>query len=345
MSFRSFKIGEINIGSDFEPLVIPEIGINHGGSLKVAKLMVDAAHRAGAKLVKHQTHIVDDEMSPEARKVIPGNSELSIYDVMAQCALNDADELELMQYTMSKGMVYLSTPFSRAAALRLQKFGVSAFKIGSGEMNNLPLIKLIADFGKPMIISTGMNDIEAIKRTIEVVGDCPFALLHTTNLYPTRADQVRLGAMMELSGFNVPFGLSDHTINNNACIAAIALGASIVERHFTDHKNRIGNDIVCSMDELELAQLIQASKEVYTMRGGKKEPLKEEQVTIDFAFATVVAINDIKCGEILTRDNIWVKRPGTGQIKAVDYEKLLGQRACCDISSNTHIRWEMIENE
>lgn len=345
MSFRSFKIGEINIGSDFEPLVIPEIGINHGGSLKVAKLMVDAAHRAGAKLIKHQTHIVDDEMSPEARKVIPGNSKLSIYDVMAQCALNEADELELMHYTMSKGMVYLSTPFSRAAALRLQKFGVSAFKIGSGEMNNLPLIKLIADFGKPMIISTGMNDIESIKRTIEVVGGCPFALLHTTNLYPTRADQVRLGAMMELSRFNVPFGLSDHTINNNACIASIALGASIVERHFTDHKNRIGNDIVCSMDEQELAQLIQASKEVHAMRGGKKEALREEQVTIDFAFATVVAINDIKRGEILTRENIWVKRPGTGQIKAVDYEKLLGQKACCDISSNTHIRWEMIENE
>lgn len=343
MSIQSFRIENIEIGTPFEPLIIPEIGINHGGSLEVAISMVDAAYRAGAKLIKHQTHIVDDEMSPEAKKVIPGNSILSIYDVMAQCALTESDEYQLMHYTQSKGMVFLSTPFSRAAALRLEKFGVSAYKIGSGEMNNLPLIKLVSSFKKPMIISTGMNDIESIKRTIEAVGDCPFALLHTTNLYPTKPEQVRLGAMLELQQFGVPFGLSDHTINNNACTAAIALGASIVERHFTDHKERIGNDIICSMDEGDLSNLIKTSKEVFLMRGGKKEALKEEKVTSDFAFATVVAIQDIHVGEIFSWDNIWVKRPGTGEIKAIDFEKLLGKKAECDISKNTHVRWEMVD--
>jgi sialic acid synthase SpsE len=343
MNTPILQIEDITIGSGHEPLIIPEIGINHGGSLDVAFMMVDAAQRAGAKIVKHQTHIVDDEMSHEAKKIIPGNSDVSIYEVMCDCALDEREELELMRYTLSKGMIFISTPFSRSAALRLEKFGVPAYKIGSGEMNNLPLLKLIAQFKKPMIISTGMNDIESIKRTIDVLGDCPFALLHTTNLYPTPPSLVRLGAMKELSVFGVPFGLSDHTINNNACIAAAALGASILERHFTDVKWRKGNDISCSMDEGELKDLIQASREVFVMSGGKKKALPEEQITIDFAFATVVSISEIKKGFPLTRDNIWVKRPGTGAIKAAEYEKLLGKIAKQDIEQDTHISWGMIE--
>lgn len=341
---QNFNIENINIGIDYAPLVIPEIGINHNGDLETAFKMVDAAARAGAKIIKHQTHIIDDEMSKEAKKVIPGNSVKSIYEVMKECALNEDEEKELMKYVQSKGMVFLSTPFSRAAALRLEKLGVSAFKIGSGEMNNYPLIDLISRFGRPMIVSTGMNDIEAIKRTVDIIvkNNCKFALLHTTNLYPTPAKFVRLGAMLELKEFGVPIGLSDHTINNNACIAAIALGASIVERHFTDTKDRTGNDIVCSMDENELKDLLNASREVFSMRGGKKAPLLEEQVTIDFAFATVVAISDIKAGEVFTAENLWVKRPGTGEIKAIDYEKIIGKRAQVNIKADTHITWEMV---
>lgn len=343
-SMQNLKIENIDIGSKYEPLVIPEIGINHNGSLGTACKMVDAAVRAGAKIIKHQTHIIDDEMSREAKNVIPGNSTKSIYHVMAECVLSEEEEKELMEYVQSKGLVFLSTPFSRAAALRLDKFGVSAYKIGSGEMNNYPLIDLISKFGRPMIVSTGMNDLEAVKKTVEIItkNNCPFALLHTTNLYPTPAEFVRLGAMIELKEFGVPFGLSDHTINNNACIAAIAMGASIVERHFTDTKYRVGNDIICSMDETELKCLIEASKEVYSMRGGKKAPLPEEQVTIDFAFATVVTISDIKEGELFTSENLWVKRPGTGEIKAVDYEKLIGRRAKADIKTDTHITWGMV---
>ena len=166
---KVFHIENIQIGEGCTPLVIPEIGINHEGSLEVAKQMVDAAWRAGARLIKHQTHIVEDEMSHLAKSVIPGNSDVSIYDVMERCALSEEEELELMRYTKEKGMVFLSTPFSRAAADRLERFGVSAYKIGSGEMNNYPLLRHIASFGKPMIVSTGMNDIPSIAKAVNIL--------------------------------------------------------------------------------------------------------------------------------------------------------------------------------
>ncbi|MBQ9341697.1 MAG: N-acetylneuraminate synthase family protein [Lachnospiraceae bacterium] len=344
---KSFKIGNIGVGEGYKPLVIPEIGINHGGSLDVAMEMVDAAERAGARLIKHQTHIVEDEMSHLAKRVIPGNSKVSIYDVMAECALSEAKEKELFNYVENKGMVFLSTPFSRAAADRLERFGVKAYKIGSGEMNNYPLIEHVASFGKPMIVSTGMNSIEQIEKTVEILErkNVPYALLHTTNLYPTAPEQVRLGAMQEMMKHfpDAIIGLSDHTITNTACIAAMALGAKVVERHFTDHMNRIGNDIVCSMDEGTLKELLKAAEDVDKMLGGEKKALPEEQVTIDFAFATVVSIKDIKAGEKFTHENIWVKRPGTGEILAEHYEELIGKVAKVDISNDTHITRAMID--
>ena len=341
------QIGDRKIGEDYPPLVIAEIGINHNGSLEVAKKMVLAAKEAGCEIIKHQTHVVDDEMSHLAKEVIPGNADISIYEIMKSCALSEEDEYELMKYVESLGMIFLSTPFSRAAADRLEKFGVKAYKIGSGECNNYPLIEHIAKFGKPMIISTGMNNIESVKRTVEIVEkyNVPYALLHTTNLYPTKPSQVRLGAMSELKDNfpNAVIGLSDHTLNNNACLAAVGLGASILERHFTDKKSRSGPDIVCSMNKNDLRELIKDSREVFEMRGGVKEALEEEQVTIDFAYATVLTIKDVKKGEVFSMDNIWVKRPGVGKILAKDFDDILGKVAKCDISNDTHLSWEMIK--
>lgn len=346
MANSSFSIGNIKVGIGETPLVIPEIGINHEGSLEVAKLMVDAAHRAGARLIKHQTHVVEDEMSKAAKNVIPGNSDVSIYDVMARCALSEEEEYELMQYTESKGMVFLSTPFSRAAADRLERFGVKAFKIGSGELNNYPLLKHVASFGKPMIVSTGMNDIPSIAKAVDILetSGVDYALLHTTNLYPTDPALVRLGAMQEMMRAfpGVPVGLSDHTLTNTACIAAMTLGATVVERHFTDVMERPGPDVVCSMDEQTLKELLIAARDVPKMLGGRKEAAKEEQVTIDFAFATAVTILPVKAGEVFTKENLWVKRPGTGEIKAEHYESLLGKHALCDIENDTQLTWSMV---
>lgn len=344
---KTIKIGNIKIGDGFTPLVIPEIGINHEGSLDVAKQMVYSAYRAGAKIIKHQTHIVEDEMCQKAKKVIPGNSDDSIYDIMSRCALFEEEETELKKYTESLGMVFLSTPFSRAAAKRLEKMDVQAYKIGSGELNNYPLVEYVASFGKPMIVSTGMNDFRSIDKTVEILErkQIQYALLHTTNLYPTKPEQVRLGAMQEMMEHfpDVPIGLSDHTTSNTACISAMALGAKIVERHYTDNMNRTGPDIVCSMDEGKLEELLQAAKDVSLMLGGKKCAIEQEQVTIDFAFASIVTIKPVKKGDKFTEDNLWVKRPGFGGIKAEEYYNVLGKSAAVDIAQDVQILEEMIE--
>ena len=344
---RPIQIGSLEVSTQTPPLIIAEIGINHGGSLKVAKEMVDSAKRAGATCIKHQTHIVDDEMSREAIKVIPGNATISIYEIMAKAALPEDDEYSLKCYVEAQGLVFLSTPFSRAAASRLREFDVDAYKIGSGECNNHPLVEHIASFGKPMILSTGMNSLQSVKKTVTILEKhkVDYALLHTTNLYPTPPALVRLGGMQALmEAFpDILIGLSDHTLNNNSCLAATALGASILERHFTDKYDRVGPDIVCSMDEEKLQTLIRDSAEIFVMLGGKKEAAPEEQVTIDFAFATVVATSQIKKGEVLSEKNVWVKRPGTGAIFAEDYKKVLGKRALVDIPEDTHIEPQMLE--
>src|SRR6266571_1223528 len=181
------EIAGRKIGYDYDPLVIAEIGINHEGSLQTAKEMIHAAANAGVEVVKHQTHIVEDEMSGAAKKIIPGNANVSIYEIMHRCALSEEEELEMKNYAESKGMIFISTPFSRAAADRLHGFNVPAYKIGSGECNNYPLLEHIADFGKPVILSTGMNTIESVSKAVAIFRKhhTPYALLHTTNLYPT----------------------------------------------------------------------------------------------------------------------------------------------------------------
>lgn len=338
------EISGRKIGLDHPPLVIAEIGINHEGSLQTAKEMANAAKRSGAEVVKHQTHIVADEMSGAAKKVIPGNADVSIYEIMRRCALSEEDEKSLKNYVESLGMIFISTPFSRAAANRLEAMNVPAYKIGSGECNNYPLLEHIAAFGKPVILSTGMNTLESVRIAVEIFDKhhVPVALLHTTNLYPTPPHLVRYGAMAQLhEAFpDKVFGLSDHTLTNHACLGAVALGASILERHFTDHLQRTGPDIVCSMDEKACAELIEGSKLIWQMRGGDKKPSLEEQVTIDFAFASVCTIAPVRKGETFTKENIWVKRPGTGEILAGDYNRIIGKKSTKDLPEDVLLCWK-----
>lgn len=347
MSLPEFSIGERKIGYAHEPLVIVEIGINHEGSLETAKEMVDAAAKAGAEIIKHQTHVVEDEMSPAARKVIPGNARESIYEIMERCALGEDDERRLKDYVESLGMIFLSTPFSRAAADRLERMGVLAYKVGSGECNNYPLLDHIASFGKPIILSTGMNDIPSIAKAVAIMRKrgVPFGLLHCTNVYPTPPELVRLGAMTELAEAfpDALVGLSDHTLTNLPCLGAVALGASLLERHFTDKRTRPGPDIVCSMDGEDLRQLIEGARILAKARGGRKGAVEAEAPTIAFAYATVVTTADIERGEVLSKDNLWVKRPGTGEILAEHYESLLGRRLSRAVGAGEHLSWADVE--
>ena len=342
-----FNIGNRNIGNDYPPVVVVEIGINHEGSLAVAKKMVDEAVQSGAEIIKHQTHIIEDEMSDHAKNVIPGNANTSIYEIMEKCSLNENDEFELKEYVESKGAIFISTPFSRKAAYRLKEFNVPAYKIGSGECNNYPLIELIASFKKPIILSTGMNSIDTIKPAVNIFRKegIPFALLHCTNIYPTPYNLIRLNAIQELkSEFpDCVVGLSDHSESIYPCLGAVALGAKIIERHFTDTKDRNGPDISCSMDPKELKDLIDGSNIIHKSGGFGKGPLKEEQPTIDFAFVSVVAIKDIQSGAQLSKDNIWLKRPSGGDFGSIEFNNLIGAKAIKNIRSGEQISKNDIE--
>lgn len=348
MANNYIQIKDRKIGKDFPPLVIAEIGINHEGDIVKAKQMIKDAYDVGAECIKFQCHVIADEMTVAAKEVIPGNAKESIWDIMERCVLTEEEDRELKNYAEQLGMIYLSTPFSRAAADQLQKMGVSAYKIGSGECNNYPLIEHIASFGKPIILSTGMNDLESVKKAVDIFEKykTPYALLHCTSIYPTPYDKIRLGALKELSDTfsDAVIGLSDHSFGNYACFGATALGASILERHFTSDKAWPGPDVEISMDPKELKDLIIGSRAIYQALGGSKNILKEEQPTIDFAYACVVSIKSIRQGEVFTKDNIWVKRPGTGEFKAEYFERIIGRVARIDIEANIQLKREYIHN-
>jgi N-acetylneuraminate synthase len=266
---------------------------------------------------------------------------------MARCTLTKEEESQLKRYVEAKGMIYLCTPFSRAAAERLKSMDVCAYKIGSGECNNYPLVKHIAAYGKPIILSTGMNDIASITPAVGILrhAEVPFALMHCTSMYPTPYENVRLGALSILAEQfpDAVIGLSDHSIGNYTSFAAVALGAHIIEKHFASDKSWPGPDIPISINPRELKELIAGSRAIQLALGGTKDVLAEEQPTIDFAYACVVSICDIAKGETLSCDNIWVKRPGTGEIKAAYFEEILGKSCRRDIPKNTQLTWFDVE--
>lgn len=338
---REFQIANRWVGENHPPLILAEIGINHEGNFEKAIQMVDDARLAGCECVKFQSHVIEDEMIPN--DVIPGNANETIWNIMSRCALSESDEIRLKNYVESKGMIYLCTPFSRAAAVRLHRMNVVAYKIGSGECNNYPLITHIASFGKPIILSTGMNNLDTIQPSVTILKEAgvPYALMHCTSIYPTPYDKVRLGALKSMAEKfpEAVLGLSDHSLGNFTCFAAIALGARILEKHFTSDMTWPGPDVPISINPLELKELVKGSQAIFQALSGSKEILPEEQPTIDFAYACVVSIQDIAAGNELTKENIWVKRPGTGEIKAVHFESLLGKKVRRAIPKNSQLKW------
>ncbi len=343
------KIANREISAQHPPLVIAEIGINHGGDLEVAKSMVRMARDAGCEMVKHQTHFVEDEMTEEAKSIFPPNADVSIWEVMQRCALSPDEEMALKAYTEELGMIYISTPFSRAAADFLDGIDVPAFKIGSGEADNLPLIRHIAGFGKPVIMSTGMQTIETLRASVDILDKAgvDYALLECTNLYPSPPEIVSLKGVTELKKAfpKAVVGFSDHSIGPEMALASVALGASILERHFTDSRYRKGPDISCSMDPAELKFLIDRSKEIHTALHNEKQRTGPEEDVYRFARASIVADRDLEAGTILKPEDIWARRPGSGEIPGYEFDNLVGRRLRVAKTRNQQLKWSDLEAE
>jgi sialic acid synthase SpsE len=338
------KIANREIGPNNPPLVIAEIGINHGGDLAVAKEMARLAALSGCEMVKHQTHIVEDEMTEEAKQIFPPNADVSIWDVMEKCALSPEEETALKDYVESLGMIFISTPFSRAACDFLETLDVPAYKIGSGEADNLPLIRHIAAKGKPVIMSTGMQTIDSVRASVQILEDAgiQYALLECTNLYPSPPEIVSLQGVTDLKEAfpNAVVGFSDHSIGPEMALASVALGACILERHYTDTRYRAGPDIICSMDPSELRHLIDRSREIHTALHNPKERTASEEDVYRFARASVVADRDLPAGHTISEADIWARRPGSGEIPGYDFDRVVGRTLKVSITRNQQLKWQ-----
>jgi N-acetylneuraminate synthase len=341
------KIAHREISDKHRPLVIAEIGINHGGDLNVAKEMARLAALSGCEMVKHQTHIVEDEMTDEAKSIFPPNADVSIWEVMERCALSKDDERELKRYVEELGMIFISTPFSRAAADFLLELDVPAFKIGSGEADNLPLIRHVAKMGKPIIMSTGMQTIETIQASVDILdaSGVEYALLECTNLYPSPPEIVSLQGVTDLKNAfpNAVIGFSVHSIGPEMALASVALGACILERHYTDSRYRIGPDIINSMDPAELRLIIDRSAEIHTALHNPKQRTGPEEDVYRFARASVVADKDLPAGHVITEADIWARRPGSGDIAGYDFDKVVGRKLLSAATRNQQLRWSDFE--
>ena len=331
--------------SDFnKPFFVAEAGINYDGNFNKCFKLIDAAKKAGADAIKFQSHLAEHEML-DTNVTLAHSSKETVFQLMKKCELSESQHRKLKKYCDKKGIIFLSTPFSAQAADLLKKISVEAFKIGSGECNNLPLIEHTAKFKKPTIISTGMNSLKSIEKTFRFAKkfNPNIILMHCVSIYPTPAKKTMLETIPLLKKkFNCPVGFSDHSDDINLAIASVSLGANLIEKHFTVSKNWSGPDISISLTPEKFKNMVNACNEVYLAKGSRKKILKEEIPVTKFAFASVVSIKQIKKGEKFTKKNIWVKRPGTGQIHAREYYKILNKKAKRDLDINKQIKYSDI---
>ncbi|MBN2144155.1 MAG: N-acetylneuraminate synthase family protein [Candidatus Aureabacteria bacterium] len=336
---NEIQIQHRKIGREHSPFVIAGIGINHEGSYEKAIQLVNAAYEAHADCVTFQCHITKAERIQVNSKTRTVSKE-RLWDIIKRSELSEHDEIKIKEYCERKGILYLSAPFSKEAAERLHKMRVPAFKISSGDCNNLPLIEHIAKWGKPIILSTGMNDMASIIKSVSLIRKygCPLLVMHCTSCYPTSHEKVRLDTISELEKkLKVPVGLSDHSNGIYTCLGAVALGACALEKHFTISRSWPGLNHFFSIEPMELTEMVKGSRAVFSARGGGKIIFPEEQIVKEMASSSVVTILPVKKGEEFTLKNIWVKRPGTGQIPASDLKKVLGKKAKKKLAMNVYI--------
>lgn len=327
--------------------IIAEAGVNHNGSLETAKRLVDAAVQAGADCVKFQTYITEEDTSVFAaqadyQKQNTGEGGQSQYEMLKKLELGYEEFRELKRYCGEKGILFLSSPFELRSVAFLEEIGIPFWKIASSEVTNYPFLKKIAQTGKPIVMSTGMCTLQEIRQAVDVLESCgerEIVLLQCNTEYPTPMQDVNLRAMQGLQKeFGYPVGYSDHTQGIEIPIAAAALGAVIIEKHFTLDRRMEGPDHIASLEPKELETMVHAIRNVETALGSPAKEISEsERKNRTAARKSIVAARDIRRGEILTEENIAAKRPGGG-ISPMRWEELLGQRAVRDF-----IRDEMIE--
>jgi N-acetylneuraminate synthase len=271
----------------------------------------------------------------------------SLWDTLERTNLSIDEHIELKNLCENIGILYLCTPFSRDGSDLLDDIGVKLFKIGSGEMTNLPLIEHIAKKSKPMIISTGMSEIQEIEETVNLVKSfgIPLIITHCTSAYPCPYNRVNLGLIPIYSKkFNIPIGLSDHSRGIYVSLGAISHGATVIEKHFTLDKMQIGPDHSSSIEPYELGELVKGVKAVYEAQGKEKKIFEEEKQIIAWARESVVSETNIKKGQVINENMLWVKRPspGPGAIPAKDLSKVIGKKVARDIQKDTQVKWEDI---
>jgi sialic acid synthase SpsE len=327
------KIGNRHLGEGQPVLVIAEIGNNHDGSVHQAERLIAAAAEAGAGAVKFQTHIAEAEMHPSTPT--PPHFDEPRWEFTKRMELSLNDHRRLQGFAREHGLEFFSSPFSVEAVELLEEVGVPAYKIASGEVTNPPLLEAVAATGKPVLLSTGMSGIEDVERAMSYLEGSEVLLMQCTSNYPCPPEKVNLRAMPALGRrFGTLYGLSDHTPDVHTSVAAVALGASAIEKHFTLSKRLYGPDHHASLTPEELARLVEGVRQVEAALGTGEKTRDPE---LDPARATfeksVVAVGPIPAGTVLEQAMLTTKRPGNG-IPAIRLSELLGRRAARDIPAN-----------
>ena len=322
--------------------IIAEAGVNHNGDIRIAKKLVDAAKSAGVDAVKFQTFKAENLVSRKAEKAeyqkqntLGSESQL---EMIKKLELSFSDFREIQAYCKEKAIIFLSTPFDLESIDILENLKMPIYKIPSGEITNLPYLLRIAHLGKPVILSTGMSDMEEIEIALKILqnnGAGRITLLHCNTQYPTPFEDANIKAMQTLRDcFNVEVGYSDHTLGIEAPIAAIALGAVVIEKHFTLNKDMEGPDHKASLDPDELRMMVASIRNIERALGdGIKQPSKSEAPNIEVARKSIVAWRNIRKDEFFTEDNLTVKRPGNG-ISPLKWFEVLGKRAKRDFNED-----------
>jgi N-acetylneuraminate synthase len=346
----AIEVAGQRIGRGQPCFVIAEAGVNHNGSIEAALQMVELAEKAGADAVKFQTFRAEQLVTsgaPKAQYQLRYTSATeSQYEMLRRLELAPSAYGRLIDCCRERGILFLSSPFDEQSAGLLYDLGVPAFKIPSGEITNLPLLEHIGRYQRPMIVSTGtacLNEVETAVDTIAECGNREIILLHCVSCYPANAQDVNLRAMHTMAAaFGLPVGYSDHTLGMEIALAAVALGACVLEKHFTLDRSLPGPDQATSLDPVEFTTMVKAIRSVEAALGhGRKEPAASEADAAAVVRKSLVAAADIPAGTKITEDVISMKRPGTGLPPAARAQ-VMGRIARSNIAAGTLLSWDLL---